>query len=328
MPNQPPFRLPCEAVAGAPLYFFGTPFQHALSPVLVDKFVNTTVVANPDTGTGGTIPPYERFTPDLSGGDSCETHHCIADGPAPCTAWLRPFTDNAFSNTPGDTVNFAVARKTGFKNVMARRVWNGRFGYLNKESSNGPDTTQCCGDGSIAKWRAYTSAIDGIKYLGLAIDASWAQTTYDYSGGGAGVPSTITETMSMTQAIDSATGLYAFSDLAISPDDDRNHALQLFSPALWKWSDIIARMTVEITPGTGTTKTCTDNSITIKDESDRVIEQLTWRARCINGAPRPRNCSPPTSPSPSRTPKSVTRSPPTITTRPAAIPTASAAARS
>jgi hypothetical protein len=275
--NQPPFRLPCEAVAGAPLYFLGAPFQHALAPVLADKFTNTTVIDNPDTDVGGTITPYERFTQDLSGADSCETHHCIVDGPAPCAAWLRPFTANAFSHTPGDTVNFAVTRKTGFKNVMAKRYWNGRFGYLNKESSNGPDTTQCCGPGSMTKWRGYVSAVDDTKFLSLTIDASWAQTTYDYSGGGAGVPSTVTETMSMRQAIDSASGLNTFSALAISPNDDRNHALQLFSPALWKWSDIVSRMTVEITPlSFGATKSCTDNSITITDELDRVIEHVAW----------------------------------------------------
>ncbi len=269
--------MPCEAVAGSPLYFFGSPFQHSLAPLLADKFTNTTVVDNPDTEIGGTVPPYERFTQDLSGDGSCETHHCIEDGPAPCAAWQRPFTDNAFSNTPGDTVNFAVARKTGFKNVMARRAWNGRFGYLNKETGGGaPDTTECCGDASIASWRGYTSAIDDTKYLSLAIDTSWEQTTYDYSGGGDPTPSTITETMSMTQAIDADSGLYAFSDLTISPNDDRNHALELFSPALWKWSDIVARMTVEISAGLLLTKTCTDNSITLKDDSDRVVEQVSW----------------------------------------------------
>jgi hypothetical protein len=274
--NQLPFRLPCESIAGSPQYFLGSPFQHALAPLLADKFTNTTVVENPDTEAGGTVAPYERFTQDFSGGDSCETHHCIEDGPAPCAPWPRPFTDNAFSHTPGDTVNFAVAHKTGFKNVMARRSWNGRFGYLNKETNDAPDTTECCG-GTIAKWRAYTSAIDGTKYLSLAIDATWAQTTYDYSGGGAGVPTTITETFSMSQAINATSGLYTFSDLAISPNDDRNHALQSYAPAMWKWSDVIARMTVELTPVTGgSTKTCTDNSITIKDETDRLLEQLTW----------------------------------------------------
>src|SRR4051812_18559652 len=105
MPSTLPYRLPCEAVPGSPLYFFGAPFQHALAPLLADKFTNTTVVDNPDTEIGGTIAPYERFTQDLSGGDSCETHHCLEDGPAPCAAWLRPFTANLFSHTPGNTVN-------------------------------------------------------------------------------------------------------------------------------------------------------------------------------------------------------------------------------
>lgn len=277
MPNQPPFRMPCEAVAGHPLYFFGSPFQHALAPLLADKFINTTVVNNPDSEAGGTVPPYERFTQDSSGGDSCETHHCIADGPAPCSAWLRPFAANAFSHTSGDKVNFAIARKTGFKNVMARRYWNGRFGYLNKESGDAPDTTECCDDGSVVKWRAYASAMDGTKYLGLVIDASWAQTIYDYSGGGSPTSSTVTETMSVIQAIDATSGLYTFSDLTISPNDDRNHALQLFSPALWKWSDITARMMVDTVPLTdGGTKSCTANSITIKDGLDRVLEQVAW----------------------------------------------------
>jgi hypothetical protein len=269
--------MPCEAVAGRPRYFFGAPFQHALAPALADKFTNVTVVENPDTEVGGVVPPYERYTQDFSGGDSCETHLCIEGGPAPCAAWLRPFTTNAFPNTPGEKVNFAVTRKTGFKNVMARRYWNGRFGYLNKESSEGPDKTECCEDGSMVKWRAYTSAIDGAKYLALAINASWAQTTYDYSGGGSPTSTTVTETMSMTQSIDDASGLYTFSDFTISPNDDRNHALQLFSAALWKWSDITTRMMVEISPLTGgATKSCTANSITIKDALDRVLEQISW----------------------------------------------------
>jgi len=268
--------MPCEAIAGEARYFLGSPFQHTLVPLAADKFVNTTVVANPDAEIGGTIAPYERYTQDLSGEDSCEAHDCAVDGRAPCSAWLRPFTENTFSHMPGDMVNLAIARKTGFKNVMARRYWNGRFGYLNKESTDGPDASQCCGDGSITKWRGYISAIDSTKYLTLSIDASWVLTTYDYSGGGAPTTNTDTETMSMTQAIDPTSGLFTFSDLAISPNDDRNHALQLFSPALWKWTDVIARMTVEITPGAGTTKSCTDTSITIKDEIDRVLEQVSW----------------------------------------------------
>jgi len=38
--------MPCEAVAGQPRYFFGEPFQHALAPMLADKFINSTAVAN------------------------------------------------------------------------------------------------------------------------------------------------------------------------------------------------------------------------------------------------------------------------------------------
>ena len=111
--------MPCEAVAGAPRIFFGPPHQHAPVPALADKFVNTTTVPNPNTIVGGVVGPYERFTQDFSGGESCEIHNCIEDGPAPCSAWLRPFPENTFAHD-GST-NFAVARKTGFKNVFARR---------------------------------------------------------------------------------------------------------------------------------------------------------------------------------------------------------------
>ncbi|HXT10392.1 MAG TPA: Ig domain-containing protein [Candidatus Angelobacter sp.] len=266
--------MPCEAVAGQPLFFLGGPFQHALAPVLADKFLNVTTVPNP-AGSGDPVPAYERFTQDFSGGESCEVHHCYPEA-APCSAWLRPFPENTFAHTPGDSVNFAVARKSGFKAVQARRYWNGRFGYVNKESSNGPDNVQGCGDATQTRWRSYTSAVDDAKYLDLEISASWSQTTYDYSGGGSPTTDTITETLSLTQSIDAQSGLYTFSDLTISPNDDRNHALALYAPALWKWSDIIARMTAEITTGAGTTKVCSGNSITITDESSRVLEQVYW----------------------------------------------------
>src|SRR5205085_3246207 len=123
--TQPPFRIPCEAVAGQPRYFLGGPFHHALAPQLADKFINTTTVENWDTteGAPANIPPYERWTPDLSGGGSCEVHFCNPDG-APCSPWLRPLPANTFSNIPGEKVDFAVTRKRGFKNVQASRCWN------------------------------------------------------------------------------------------------------------------------------------------------------------------------------------------------------------
>ena len=214
-------------------------------------------------------------------------------------------------------MNFAVARKTGFKNVMARRYWNGRFGYLNKESGDGPDTTECCDDGSVVKWRAYVSAVDGTKYLGLVIDASWAQTIYDYSGGGSPTSSTVTETMSMTQAIDAASGLYTFSDLTISPNDDRNHALQPFSPALWKWSDIIARMTVEIVPLTDDAHkilhrefhhASRTTSIAWWNKSRGILAREPFARQVYQwSSTRARNCSRRTNRSPSQIPRSLIR---------------------
>jgi hypothetical protein len=274
--NQPPFRMPCEAGAGAPRYFLGGPFQHALRPSLVDRFLNVTTVPNQNALVGGVVGPYERFTQDLSGGESCETHQCNPDA-APCSAWLRPFPENIFAHTPGDSANFAVTRQRGFKAVQARRNWNGRFGYLNKESTNAPDNVQGCGDETQSSWRAYTSAIDGTKFLGLDISAAWTQTTYNYSGGGAPTTSTSAETMAVSQLINADSGLITFSGLAISPNTNQNHALNAFAPALWKFSNIIARMTVEITPTPpGGSKICAGSSITLRDAGGLLVEQVDW----------------------------------------------------
>ena len=167
--------MPCEAVVGEPRYFFGSPFQHALAPLVADKFVNTTVVDNWDTSDGApaTIPAYERWTQDLSGGGSCEVHFCSPGG-APCSPWLRPFPNNTFSHTSEEKIDFAVTRKRGFKNVQASRCWNGRFGYLDVEASGAPDTWAPCSDPSIVgSWRAYTSAPLRTRYTRLDISTAW-----------------------------------------------------------------------------------------------------------------------------------------------------------
>ena len=268
--------MPCEAVAGEPRIFFGPPHQHASTPLLADAFLNTTTIPNLNTIVGGVVAPYERFTPDMSGGGSCEVHHCVPDGPAPCSPWLRPFPENTF--TKNGSTNFAVARKTGFKNVFARRFWNGRFGYRNKETNNGADHVQGCGDATQTRWRGYTSAIDDTKFLALAIEATWVHTDYHTFEGFPPPPPTVTtETLSLRQSINANSGQLTCSDLALSPDDDRNHALTLYAPALWHWSDVIARMTVEITPVPfAGSKICGDISITIADGSGRTVESVTW----------------------------------------------------
>lgn len=280
MPTQPPYRMPCGAVAGKQLFYFGNPAQHAAQPLLVDKYTNTTVVENWNTEDTDhpTIPPYERWK-DNSGDGGCAVNHCVPDG-APCSAWPKPYTENTFMHTPGDQVNFAVSKKRGFKNVMARRYWSGSVGYMH---STGPDTTQVCEDNSLKKWLSYQRTAPQTKYLNLAINATFKLTSYIWDEAG-----TPTETVvydhaaSVNQSINPTSGLLTISDLAVSPSDDRNKALALIGKALWTRSAIIDRMTTPIQSPTGTgTFTYADNSYTVtQDFGDGygpvVIEQCNW----------------------------------------------------
>src|SRR6185437_12031335 len=122
----PPFRKPCGG--GIPKMSFCCGMD--ATPNNKDRFTNSTQIPNWNTDVGGTIPPLERWSPDLSGGEStCETHFCVSGG-APCVPWTQPYTANTFSHTAGDQVNFAVANPKGFKNVMARRTPHGCFGWI------------------------------------------------------------------------------------------------------------------------------------------------------------------------------------------------------
>ncbi|HEY2082653.1 MAG TPA: hypothetical protein VGI88_07685, partial [Verrucomicrobiae bacterium] len=236
--NKPLYRMPCEQKAGKPVYFYGGLFQHSIAPQLIDRYVNTTVVPNPNTDVGGTVPPYERWTPDVSGGDSCEIHHCVIDPEAaPCSQWLRPFIANSFSHTPGDQVSFAVARKTGFKNVQVRRFWSGRFGYLHKESGDGPDTTQNCdGHDAFKKWRGYTPAVADTKYLTLTVSAESQEQQYP------GPMVNWDDKASYSQSIDPNSGLLTVDSLSVTPNDDRNRALSEIFRGAWFWGDIVGDM--------------------------------------------------------------------------------------
>jgi len=133
-----------------------------------DRFTNSTQIPNWNTDVGGTIPPLERWSPDLSGGEStCETHFCVSGG-APCVPWTQPYTANTFSHTAGDQVNFAVANPKGFKNVMARRTPHGCFGWI---SSCVDCPTEICADGSTRS--SYQGSPDPTKYLVMAVDVAF-----------------------------------------------------------------------------------------------------------------------------------------------------------
>jgi len=228
MPNQPPFRMPCEGVAGKPLYYFGNPYQHALASVLVHKYANTTLVPNP--AGGADIAPFERYA-DLSGTSGCETNHC---GAGPCSAWKAPFTANVFTDT-GDFVDMAVTRKRGFKNVMARRFWNGRLGYLDK-SAGGIDTVQPCSDPSTMKsWLSPQATFYRTRYGTLVASATYSKL--EYVGGS--ISTNINQSADLTEVIDPSTGILSATALTVTPNIETSLALAAISAwAFSKYSQI------------------------------------------------------------------------------------------
>jgi len=277
--------MPCEAVAGPPRYFFGAPFQHALAPLLADKFVNTTAVDNWDTSEGApaTIPAYERWTQDLSGGAGCEVHFCNPGG-APCGAWLRPFPTNIFSHPPDEKVDFAVTRKRGFKNVQARRCWNGRFGYLDIEASGSPDTwAPCSNPSTVASWRANKSAPLRTRYNQLDVSATWEWVHNEWSGPPESTSPTTTtknQSASLTQIINSA-GILDTTALALSPNTSQTEPLMEYPQnafaALQKGFKHFAGVVADMIAGTlsdviSTTWTATS----LTQSSSFQTETITW----------------------------------------------------
>jgi hypothetical protein len=259
--------MPCEAVAGKPVFYFGSPNQHSLGPQLYDKYVNITTVPNP--AGGAAIAPYERFT-QSPGGAGCGTYHCDPDT-APCSAWLLPLIANDFDKD--GNVDFSVARKRGFKNVMAFRFWAGVFGYQNKQKTGSPDTVECCEDNSQRKWLSYQSAADGVKYLSISITAKDKIT--DYIEDGTATPVRDNEA-TLTQTIDANSGLTT-DTLSVSPNDDRNTALTYAAMAIESLGALVGRMTSAktATPPYGTYE-CTGSTINIHDSNGNLVETVTW----------------------------------------------------
>lgn len=281
MGSQLPYRLPCEAVPGAPKYFLGGPFQHGSKPVLVDKFVNTTTVPDPCGSPG--VFPYERFTQDFSAPGSCEVHQCGANCNAPCSAWPIPYPPNTFQKN--GQVNFAVSRKRGFKCVIGKKNWQGVLGYTEKELNEGVDTVTGCNPTRLA-FRTAQAAPKRTRYRTITVQVEYSDTEWDYSGGGAGVPSTVTDQFEFTQTIDSESGLLTF-DLTQPPaggsgEDSGDTAggsveggcvLNAYL-AFWNWNQIVNRFTMLTRGGT---PNYNGNSATASDPSSgNVFEQLNW----------------------------------------------------
>ncbi len=94
--------MPCGGT-GKKQFFFGGPFQHSLTPVVIDKFINIATVPNP--AGGDPIPPYERWSPDEEGDTGCEVHNCRTDpGQSPCDPWIGVNPDQYSFANPGPNV--------------------------------------------------------------------------------------------------------------------------------------------------------------------------------------------------------------------------------
>src|SRR6185437_2510652 len=156
-----PFREPCD---GQSLCGAGPLWQHGTNTAQnIPQYINTTDV--PDWASSGTINPYERWTPDPGGGESCDTHFCV-DGGAPCVAWPKPYPTNTFASS-GTNIDLSLCHKTGFKNVQARRTWHGCFGWV---SSCVNCNTNLCSDGS--GYRSWQGTADQTKYLTMTVEAA------------------------------------------------------------------------------------------------------------------------------------------------------------
>ena len=282
--------MPCGSVAGKPLYFFGNPAAHATAPILVDNYVNVTLVDNPAGGVQ--IPPYERYQCNL-GGPLCQRNDCGPDpdkcdpdpSEAPCHPFDRAFPDNVFQKQ-GQT-NFAVQHTTGFKSVQAKRYWNGSFG----KTYGGPDNVVAgCSPpiNVVATWLSYQRAPRRSKYQQITVSA---YNQFDWFDSSPGVESkeTAISSCDYVQTLDPHSGVFTISGWNLSPNSFytgpssteppqySNQAIFKTSFAYWTLHDAVGRFTVPLTPGG--TVTYTSNSITVTFGSpwgDQVFEVITW----------------------------------------------------
>lgn len=278
MPDNPPFREPCNDKP-MPGCGHGPQFKHGQTDKR-DVHTNSTAVPNFNTDIGGTIPPYERPKPDDGGGAGCEIFSCNTDpNNPPCSQWLLPFPENTFTHTPGDTIDFKVCHKADFKNVQARRFWNGAWGFKNPEPSNGPTSTASCGDcPTLKKWRGYTAAVNSIKYTTITIEAEdqEQQLNYDVDCNPTASQVNWDEKASVTQTIDPTSGLISISGLSVSPNEYLNPLTGTLNRALgdiaefgfMTWNTIVAMFANnERSPFTEFGHIdCTDNSITVWED--------------------------------------------------------------
>jgi hypothetical protein len=179
MMNQPPFRMPCEAVAGEPRYFFGARWQHNIAAIKVAKFANTTLISG--------SAPTEQWAADP--GSSCGTYFMPTG-----TAWSKPYPTNVFTDT-GDFVDMTVVHKRGFKNVYARRQWHGVLPWTAPEAGCLPIL---CPSGH--QYRTYQATASQTRYGTVTPDISYSVTN------GQGSPYSTTASCTGSRTVDPLSG--------------------------------------------------------------------------------------------------------------------------
>ena len=129
MPN-PAFgvgRAPCGGWPAAPVIRLNCGAQHKLTAhTAIDRYINTTLLADYANPPGANIAPYER--PNFSGSiPACgSAPSCGGVGQPGCGPWPEVVPDNIFGAS--STVDLSAARKRGFKNVQAMKWFHGRRG--------------------------------------------------------------------------------------------------------------------------------------------------------------------------------------------------------
>ena len=242
--NFSPYRLPA---GGVPFYCAG--YRHAIGAVIRDKYINDTTV-NSTTGSG-TEPPYarENDAPLVT----CFSSQCHPET-APCGGWIghdQTFIgqnyswDDALAKQhyyKSGTVNFAVCRQRGFKNLAVRRFWHGRYGYKSEGGGStigGNDTVKGCGwswDGSgdqpagrkNISYSAWHNAPDTLRYLMLSATARVKGTYF-------GAATDFDESFTITDEVAPLSGLHTVGATGGGLNDEGNQLFKTMDAGFFSW---------------------------------------------------------------------------------------------
>ncbi len=213
--SRSPYRPPCGYSADDPeIFWLGYPHQHFRdSENGIAKYKNTTAVPNYQdpscpTYAGANIPPYSRLNTDFSDCQTSDTNSGHGtDCDIFCGPWPDPpfdgYTDNAYAPyDPAETVNLATCRKIGFKNVIARKAWHGRYGFTTQtDQCCTPTDDDCCS-------HPESDSPPTTKYRTL----SWSITATVRNHSGAASSTTVT-TLSGSCTVDRYSGVVSYSDI-------------------------------------------------------------------------------------------------------------------